>query len=110
MSDLDRFAAWWKHRRIALDFTCDELAKRAHCAVSTLRRLEAGDAVTAAVIISVSEKHRLIAQANRPEIEESIAQVREKTGAAFEAAWARGRALSLDEAVPLAIEQSVASG
>jgi predicted ATPase/transcriptional regulator with XRE-family HTH domain len=43
MPDLDRFAAWLKHRRIALGFTRDELAKRAHCSASTLRRLEAGD-------------------------------------------------------------------
>src|SRR5512139_1850524 len=43
MPDLDRFAAWLKHRRIALNFTRDELARRAHCSVSTLRRLEAGD-------------------------------------------------------------------
>ena len=43
MPDLDQFAAWLKHRRIALDFTRDELAKRAHCSASTLRRLEAGD-------------------------------------------------------------------
>src|SRR5512143_4028706 len=43
MPDLDRFAAWLKHRRIALNFTREELAKRAHCSASTLRRLEAGD-------------------------------------------------------------------
>jgi predicted ATPase/transcriptional regulator with XRE-family HTH domain/Tfp pilus assembly protein PilF len=43
MPDLDRFAAWLKHRRIALGLTRDELAKRAHCSASTLRRLEAGD-------------------------------------------------------------------
>jgi non-specific serine/threonine protein kinase len=68
-----------------------------------------GDAVTAATIIAASEKHRqdlgmVIAQVNRPEIEESIAQVREKAGAAFEAAWVKGRALSLDEAVELAVK------
>jgi tetratricopeptide (TPR) repeat protein len=67
-----------------------------------------GDAVTAATIIAASEKHRqdlgmVIAQVNRPEIEESIAQVREKAGATFEVAWAKGRALSLDEAVELAL-------
>lgn len=61
------------------------------CPISTLHRLEAGDAVTAAVIIAASEKHRqdlsmAIAQANRTEVEESIAQVHERTGAAFEAA------------------------
>jgi transcriptional regulator with XRE-family HTH domain len=43
MPDLDRFAAWLKHRRIALNFTREALAKRAHCSASTLRRLEAGD-------------------------------------------------------------------
>jgi transcriptional regulator with XRE-family HTH domain len=43
MPDLDRFAAWLKHRRIGLNFTRNELAQRAHCSVSTLRRLEAGD-------------------------------------------------------------------
>src|SRR5512134_1230943 len=43
MPDLDRFAAWLKHRRIALSFTREELAQRAHCSASTLRRLEAGD-------------------------------------------------------------------
>jgi|GEM_PF-6109034 len=43
MPDLDRFAAWLKHRRIALNFTRNELAQRAHCSASTLRRLEAGD-------------------------------------------------------------------
>src|SRR5512147_165004 len=43
MPDLDRFAAWLKHRRIARNFTREELAKRAHCSASTLRRLEAGD-------------------------------------------------------------------
>jgi transcriptional regulator with XRE-family HTH domain len=43
MPDLDRFAAWLKHRRIALGFTRDALAKRAHFSASTLRRLEAGD-------------------------------------------------------------------
>ena len=43
MPDLDHFAAWLKHRRIALNFTRDGLAQRAHCSVSTLRRLEAGD-------------------------------------------------------------------
>ncbi len=43
MPDLDRFAAWLKHHRIALNFTREELAKRAHCSASTLRRLEAGN-------------------------------------------------------------------
>ncbi|CAG0935809.1 Putative HTH-type transcriptional regulator [Thermoflexales bacterium] len=43
MPDLDRFAAWLKHRRIALNLTREELAKRAHCSASALRRLEAGD-------------------------------------------------------------------
>jgi hypothetical protein len=67
-----------------------------------------GDAVTAATIIAASEKHRqdlgmAIAQGNRPEIEENIAQVREKAGAAFEAAWAKGRAMTIDEAVTVAL-------
>ncbi len=44
-----------------------------------------------------------IARANQVEIDDNIAQVREKAGAAFEAAWARGRALSLDEAVALTV-------
>lgn len=68
-----------------------------------------GDAVTAATIIAASEKHRqdlgmAIAQGNRLEVEESIAQVREKAGAAFDAAWAKGRSLSLDEAVEVALQ------
>jgi tetratricopeptide (TPR) repeat protein len=71
-----------------------------------------GDAVTAAIIIAASEKYRqdlgmAIAQVNRPEVDENIAQVRVKAGAAFDAAWAKGRALSLDEAVALAIGQTL---
>lgn len=37
------FPAWLRRRRKALDLTRTELARRAHCSVSTLRRLEAGD-------------------------------------------------------------------
>lgn len=68
-----------------------------------------GDVVTAATVIAASEKHRqdlgmAIAQGNRPEVDESIAQVRESAGAAFDAAWAKGRAMSLDEAIALVFQ------
>ncbi|HZY43346.1 MAG TPA: tetratricopeptide repeat protein, partial [Anaerolineae bacterium] len=67
-----------------------------------------GDAATAAIIMAASEKHRqdlgmAITPVNRPEVEGNIAQVREKVGAAFETAWAKGRAMTIDEAVALAL-------
>ena len=37
------FPNWLKRRRKVLDLTREELARRAHCSVSTIRRLEAGD-------------------------------------------------------------------
>ncbi len=43
MRDLTPFGEWLKRRRKALDLTREELAKRAHCSVSTVRRLEAAD-------------------------------------------------------------------
>jgi len=43
MSENSLFAAWLKRRRKSLDLTRQELAQRAHCSPSTVRRLEAGD-------------------------------------------------------------------
>jgi len=43
MSDRLLFADWLKRRRKSLDLTRDELAQRAHCSASAIRRLEAGD-------------------------------------------------------------------
>ncbi len=43
MSDLAPFAAWLRRRRKTLDLTREQLAQRAHCSVSTIRRLEAAD-------------------------------------------------------------------
>lgn len=43
MPHLTPFAEWLKRRRKSLDWTREELARRAHCSPSTLRRLEAGD-------------------------------------------------------------------
>ncbi len=37
------FGVWLKQRRKALDLTREQLARRVHCSVSTLRRLEGGD-------------------------------------------------------------------
>ncbi|MGW8145126.1 MAG: ATP-binding protein, partial [Anaerolineales bacterium] len=37
------FSDWIKHRRKALDLTQDELAKRAGCSVSALRKIESGE-------------------------------------------------------------------
>jgi predicted ATPase/transcriptional regulator with XRE-family HTH domain len=39
----ETFPTWLRRRRKALDLTRAELAQRAHCSASTLRRLEAGD-------------------------------------------------------------------
>lgn len=36
------FGAWLKKRRRALDLTQDDLAKRAHCSVNSLRKIESG--------------------------------------------------------------------
>ncbi len=43
MSTPNTFPTWLKRRRKALDLTREELARQAHCSVSTIRRLEAGD-------------------------------------------------------------------
>lgn len=43
MSTPNHFSTWLKRRRKALDLTREELARQAHCSVSTIRRLEAGD-------------------------------------------------------------------
>lgn len=43
MSEIDPFGTWLKRRRKTLDLTREALARRAHCSVSTIRRLEAGD-------------------------------------------------------------------
>ncbi len=68
-----------------------------------------GDGLTAARLISASESLRkelgiAVQPSNRAEIEENIANVRALVGdAAFEQAWAKGRAMSLDEAVAVAL-------
>ncbi len=43
MSTPNTFPTWLKRRRKALDLTREALARQAHCSVSTIRRLEAGD-------------------------------------------------------------------
>ena len=39
----ESFPNWLKHRRKALGLSREELARRAHCSASAVRRLEAGD-------------------------------------------------------------------
>ncbi|MCI0726629.1 MAG: tetratricopeptide repeat protein [Chloroflexi bacterium] len=43
MADQDLFGEWLKRRRKSLDLTREELAQRAHCSASAVRRLEAGE-------------------------------------------------------------------
>ncbi|MFZ6029677.1 MAG: ATP-binding protein [Chloroflexota bacterium] len=43
MNDQQPFALWLRRRRKSLDLTREALGQRAHCSVSAIRRLEAGD-------------------------------------------------------------------
>ena len=66
------------------------------------------DAITATRLIAASERLRaeigmVIQPSSRTEIDDNIAQVRDQAAAAFEAAWAAGQAMSVDEAVRLAL-------
>ena len=72
------FGAWLKQRRKAFDLTQAGLAQRVGCAVGTIRRLESDDL-------------------------RSSRQIAERL-AALVAAWAEGRAMTLEQAIAYALE------
>ncbi|HZY40688.1 MAG TPA: tetratricopeptide repeat protein, partial [Anaerolineae bacterium] len=64
--------------------------------------------ITAARLIAASERLRAelgmaIQPSNRKEIDDNVAEVREKADKEFDAAWVTGQAMSVDEAVTVAL-------
>jgi transcriptional regulator with XRE-family HTH domain len=120
---------WITRRRKLLDLTRDEVARRAHCSVSRLRRVEADDlrispalAESLARVLDVPADQRAAFVARARGENANLPDLKPRTSTTdtashlpapmtlgdkeFERAWKQGQSMTIEQAIELAMQYS----